>query len=295
MPAAPVFRTVAVALAAALAGALPVPGGAYADDPPLTLEYGTSPTGTGPQSAVAVCPDGSWVYAVGGWIDGGAGDILLTSMRPATDLRSATITAVPRSGSTAAYSVTAQAMCIATVQPPELVTYTTNTATTTVRCPDGTAVVGFGFTMNRRVDEWRVDQVVPDQYLHELTVHTSGASVGSGTLTAYGICRTRWFLQPSKGYYTGFGPTVDTGSWPRISALDPNSLGSLGVGGVVTGDRTHLDGFLLMPFSGGYVRANRFPAPPGPLLRQQRTAAAADGAVTGNEARIGTFYGPPPQ
>lgn len=295
MPAAPVFRAVAVALAAAVVGVLPAPAGAYAVDPPLTLEYGTSPTDTAAKSAVAFCPEGSWVYAVGGWIDGGAGDILLTSMHAATDLRSAKVSAAPRTGSTARFSITAQAMCIATEEPPELVSYTTTGAAATVRCADGTAVVGFGFIMNRRVDEWRVDQLVPDQYLHQLTVHATGASALPGSLTVQGICRTRQFPSIHTGYYAGQGPTVDSGSWPRISALSPSGLGALGVGGVVTGERTHLDGFLVMPFSGGHVRANRFPAPRVPLLGQQRSAATADGAVTGNDGRIGTFYGPAPQ
>ncbi|GAA1652187.1 hypothetical protein ACFQY4_27535 [Catellatospora bangladeshensis] len=297
MSAAPVFRAAAVALAAAVVGALPAPGGAYAADPPLTLEYGTSlTTDTAAKSAVAFCPEGSWVYALGGWVDGGAGDVLLTGMHPAADLRSAKVTAVPRSGSTAAFSVTAQAMCIATEQPPTLISQTTLTGdSATVRCADGTAVVGFGFTMNRRVDQWRIDQLVPSRYLHELTVHASGAGIAPGALTVHGICRTRQFPSVHTGYLAGQGPTVDSGSWPRISALSSAGLGALGVGGVVVGERTHLDGFLVMPFSGGYVRANRFPAPPGPLLSRQFATATTDGAVTGNDGRIGTFYGPAPQ
>ncbi|MEV4411660.1 hypothetical protein [Catellatospora sp. NPDC049609] len=296
MPAARTTRVIVTALTAALVGALPAPTGAYADQP-LTLEVNTSATDTAPKSVVVTCPADAWVHAVGGWTTGGGGRALLTRMEPAADLRSAIVAARPATTDTTEFSVTVQAMCIRTQVPPQRVAATALLGdAVSVPCGDGESAVGFGFALQRPTDDWRVDQLLPNAALTRVSLHTAGTRPLLAPLTVFGICLP-W---PSSDPYVCRKETtpVTSGAWPRTAALPPTGLGAFGVGGVVTGLNTHLDGFLVLPFAGGSVRAARLPGVALPPLAARSGAAAAavtttSDAVTGYDTRIGTFYGPP--
>ncbi|MEV0457966.1 hypothetical protein [Catellatospora methionotrophica] len=294
MKAAPTTRViVAVAvLGAVLAPAAPA---AAVPDPLVTLEQQISGTDTTPKTVVVSCPKDSWVFAVGGWVNGSTGGVLLTRLEPAADLRSATVSARPRSDSAVAFSVVAQVVCARTlVAPTRVGNTTTQGSAIEAACPDPTVMLGFGFAMDRRVDNWRLDELAPDSALARVSVHTSGSGIG-GALTAYAICHT--VSEPPGALinlYRAVGIPVTGPAWPKLATLLPMDLGwTFGVGATVSGAGSHLDGFQLRPFGEGTARADRVGALPGlrtPSLVASGMAAAEDPSLTTYGARIGTFH-----
>ncbi|WP_155370233.1 hypothetical protein [Catellatospora vulcania] len=297
MKAAPTTRAIVAAavLGAVLAPAAPA---AAAADPLVTLEQQTSTTDTVAKTVVVSCPDESWVFAVGGWVNGSTGRVLLTRLEPAADLRSATVSARPRTDSAVAFSVTAQVICARTVVPPTRVDNTTMQGSSIeVVCPKPTVMLGFGFRMDRRVDSWRIDELLPDGYLSQVSLHASGSGTG-GALTAYGICHTAVDLPGAfAGVYRASSFPVTGSTWPKLAPLMPNLLGwTFGIGATVSGSDSHLDGFQLRPFGDGLARADRINATSG--LAAPRTPArtasllgpAEDPTLTTYGARIGTFH-----
>ncbi|MEU8007447.1 hypothetical protein AB0B66_40340 [Catellatospora sp. NPDC049111] len=296
MKAAPTMRVIvaAVVLGAVLAPAAPA---AALPDPLVTLVTQISSTDTDPKTVVVACPKDSWVFAVGGWSNGSDGRVLLTRLEPAADLRSATVSARPRSDSTAAFSLVAQVICARTIVAPTRVANTTMQGSSIeVVCPEPAIMLGFGFAMDRRVDDWRLDELQPDGTLSQATVHVSGSG-GTGALTVYGICHT--VAEPPGALvnrYRASGIPVTGQTWPKQATLMPMTLGwTFGIGAIVTGLGSHLDGFRLLPFGDGISRADRVPVLPGlPLRTPARTASligpAEDPSLTTVGARIGTFH-----
>lgn len=293
-------RTAAVVAAAALgtAGTLIAPIPAYAG-PVVTVEQNASALDANPKSVTVDCPDGAWVIAVGGWIENNDGRVLLTRLAPDDDMRSATVAARPRSDTAVQFSIVAEAVCATLEVAPTRVTGTSyGTATAQAACKAPEIMMGFGFALDRRVDTWRVDSVVPSDDLMQLTVHAAGSGAG-GALTAIGICHTydpdeppnntgRWIMNGAAG-----------AGWPKTATVDSSMLfgWQLGVGGEVVGPDAHLDGFRARPFGTSGVRATRPGSAPGgwvrlPLGRQGGVMqASGDGAgVTGYVAQIGTFH-----
>ncbi|GAB4054390.1 hypothetical protein [Catellatospora paridis] len=298
MKAAPTMRVI---VAAAVLGAVLTPAAPAAalPDPLVTLEQQISPTDTAAKSVVVSCPDDSWVFAVGGWINGTTGGVLLTRLEPAEDLRSATVSARPRSDSAVAFSVVAQVICARTLVAPTRVANTTMQGSSIeAACPEPAVLLGFGFAMDRRVDNWRLDEMAPDGYLSQVSVHTSGSG-GGGALTAYAICHT--VVEPPGALinlYRAIGIPVTGQTWPKLATLMPMTLGwTFGIGATVSGPGSHLDGFQLRPLGEGQARADRTGALPGlpglpvPAARPASLLGPADDpSLTTYGARIGTFH-----
>lgn len=300
MKAAPTMRVIvaAVVLGAVLAPAAPA---AALPDPLVTLEQQISAVNPDPKSLTVFCPDDSWVFAVGGWTNHSSGQALLTRLEPAADLRSGTVSARLRSGGTVPFSITAQVICARTLVAPTRVSNTTTQGSSIeVECPDPTVMLGFGFAMDRRVDDWRLDELLPDGDLSQVSVNISGSGPG-GSLTAYGICHT--VAEPPGALinlYRASGIPVTGQTWPKLATLLPMTLGwTFGIGATVRGHGGHLDGFQLRPFGEGVARADRVSTLPGlpglPLNHPAaRTASlmgpAEDPSLTTYGARIGTFH-----
>lgn len=297
MKAAPTTRVI---VAAAVLGAVLAPAAPAAalPDPLVTLEQQTSVSNPDPKTVVVSCPDDSWVFAVGGWTNHSSGQALLTRLEPAADLRSGTVSARLRDGGTVPFSLTAQVVCARTVVAPTRVSNTTTQGSSIeVECPDPTVMLGFGFAMDRRVDDWRLDELLPDGDLSQVSVNISGSGP-TGALTAYGICHT--VVEPPGtliNLYRATSIPVTGQTWPKVAALMPMTLGwTFGVGATVSGPGSHLDGFQLRPFGEGSARADRVSMLPGlPVPRAlSQTASmlgpAEDPSLTTHGARIGTMH-----
>ncbi|GHJ48904.1 hypothetical protein Cs7R123_62460 [Catellatospora sp. TT07R-123] len=280
-----------LAAAALAAGALAVPVApvpAYAD-PLVGLVQHTSGVDAAPKSVTVQCPAGSWVFALGAQVTGGGGLVQLVRMEPAADLRTVTVAARPRSTATGTFSVTAEAVCGRSERAPVLVTRDTVQApSVAATCPGETDLLGFGFRIDRPVDQWRIDALVPDFGLTSVGVHAAGAGL-PGTLAVAAICYKVDPKQPQIRPYR-MGAAGDLGDvWPKTVGVDPNGDDwSFGVGGQATAAGTHLDLFAPRPFGTSWVRAQRpsVPTQPGAV----RAAVADDGTVTAYAARIGTFH-----
>ncbi|GAA1401049.1 hypothetical protein [Catellatospora coxensis] len=295
--AAPTMRVIvaAVVLGAVLAPAAPA---AALPDPLITLQEQASESSPDPKTVVVSCPDDAWVFAVGGWTDDSSGQALLTRLEPAADLRSGIVSARPANGGTTPFSLTAQVICARTLVAPTRVANTTMQGISIeVECPAPTVMLGFGFAMGRNAENRRLDQLEPDGDLTQVTVGTSGVGQ-TGSLTAYGICHT---VVETPGalinIYRATGIPVTGQTWPKLATLLPMTFGlAFGVGAIVTGPGSHLDGFLLRPFGEGVARADRISTLPGlPILRTPaRTTSlmgpAEDPSLTTVGARIGTFH-----
>ncbi|MBV1850062.1 hypothetical protein [Catellatospora tritici] len=281
-----------LAAAAFAAGALAVSAGpvaAYADQP-VSLAQRTSPVDAAAKSVTVQCPPESWVFAVGGRVDGGGGRVQLVRMEPASDLRSATVAARPRSDATATFSVTAEVVCGRSERQPALVTLSSTQATSvTAVCPGQTDLLGFGFRLDRPVDEWRIDALVPDLGLTSVQAHAAGGGQ-QGALTVAAICYKVDPQQPSIRPYRWQAASTPESAWPKTANLEPTGNDwSFGVGGQATGVGAHLDAFAPRPFGTSWVRAQRLLVAL-PLGASRQSATADNGSVTGYAARIGTFH-----
>ncbi|MEU8077879.1 hypothetical protein AB0B31_20775 [Catellatospora citrea] len=297
MKAAPTMRVI---VAAAVLGAVlsPATPAAALPEPLVTLEQQTSATDPDPKTVVVSCPDDTWVFAVGGWTNHSSGQALLTRLEPAADLRTGIVSARQRSGNTAAFSLTAQVICARTVVAPTRVANTTvQGSSIEVVCPGPTVMLGFGFAMDRRVDDWRLDELLPDDDLSQVSVNISGSGP-TGALTAYGICHT--VVEPPGtliNLYRATSIPVTGQTWPKLATLLPMTIGwTFGVGATVRGPGSHLDGFQLRPLGEGVARADRVSALPGLPFPHAQTrmvglfGPAEDPSLTTHGARIGTMH-----
>jgi hypothetical protein len=243
-----------------------------------------------PRSITVECPSGSWVFAVGGQIIGNNGSVLMTRMSPSDDLRSAIVEAKVRGNPTVPFAVTAYAVCVLGVQRPSLVVETVDqSSTVSARCPDRTVLTGFGYALDRSVDTWRVDAVVPDPALQQVMLHAGGGGT-PGSLTAVGICY-EVHTDPTQAppHRADAISNVD-GTWPQ-SVSTPSDTGlTFGVGASVTAPgEVHIDALVPLTRDVGGARATRANGTAA-AAQVQRTGDGDDGSVSTFGVRIGTFH-----
>ncbi|MDI1462914.1 hypothetical protein QEZ54_18210 [Catellatospora sp. KI3] len=283
-----------LAAAVVAAGALVVPAApaAATAEQPVVLAQRTSPVDAAAKSVTVQCPPGSWVFTVGAQVVGGGGRVQLVRMEPAADLRSVVVAARPRSDAAGAFSLVAEAVCGRSERPPTLVTASsTQASAVALLCPGQTDLLGFGFRLERPVDQWRIDALVPNQDLTGVQVHAAGGGQ-QGALAVAAICYRVDPQSPSVRPYRWQGVSTPGSPWPKSAGVEPTGDDwSFGVGGLAVGVDAHLDAFVPRPTGTSWVRAQSVAAslPPG-AARSVAPAAADNGSVTAYAARIGTFH-----
>jgi hypothetical protein len=146
-----IATTLALAVAALVIGtpapalALPAPDAVVVTSPP-------SPTTSDPLKVVtAICPFGTVVVGAGGEIPDGRGKVALVQVMPDLATRSVRVTAAATEPNVPPWSVTASAVC--SPAPAGIAEHLWYSAVTsedkerTVECPDGKALLGFGYSV----------------------------------------------------------------------------------------------------------------------------------------------------
>jgi hypothetical protein len=123
---------------------------------PAGLEYVTVHSGTGSsttRTAIAACPGTTRLVGTGGRVSDGAGEVLLTAIQPAADLRSLTVSAhEDADGFAGSWSVSAYAVCADELPDHQLVVAdsasdATDEKSVAALCPADTEMHGTGFVV----------------------------------------------------------------------------------------------------------------------------------------------------
>jgi hypothetical protein len=253
------WAAAAVAATVAWVGLAPA-APARAAVPPAVHQRTSDITSDPIKSVTVTCPNQSYVFALGGEIVGGDGDVLLTGLYPGPELHSARAVAQARSPHPAPFGVRVTAVCQPfTIRPPHLVQETVQGGVAIdATCPGETVLFGLGYLLDQPVGplSGRVDALVPDVTLKHVAVHASGAGPGS-RLTVFGICY-RPTMDPHQPAPHRVEATTDSTDWPKSVVTEPGEGSTFGVGGQVRADGfAHLDGLVPLSSTVGGARASR--------------------------------------
>jgi hypothetical protein len=168
--------------------------------PPAGLEYVSAHSATGStatRTAIAACPGTTRLVGTGGRVSDGAGEVLLTAIQPAADLRSLTVTAhEDADGFGGSWSVSAYAICATELPDHQLVfadsdSDSTDEKSVVALCPLGTEMHGTGFVVLGQGGRILLTSVLVMEDWVGSTVESIEAAPGIGgrwSLRAYAIC-----------------------------------------------------------------------------------------------------------
>lgn len=300
--------SVAVAVVAPMVGVLATPATpAFAIGTLQRVSASTPVNLTAEKSVVVGCEAPAQLFAPGGRVIDGGGDVFLTAIVPNVTAETVTVTARLRPlASPRPWGLVAHAVCATTPTAPTRAEASSSVAlTTTATCPAGTRVFGTGFRLDAAANVAYTDQVVPDVGLTQVRVGASRRLPGALTVNAFAVCH------PSVGLMTRVESTsAFDGTWPKTATFtESSSLSQVyGVGGRINGaSGVLLDGLVPEPSANRVnAMANRIPGdvalpgaePQGTELPGGDRAGAAtlaaevmadDGSVTAYGVDIGTF------
>jgi len=152
------------------------------------------------QTVIVSCPAGTQVFGMGGWIDGGNGQVILDAVYVLAGLTGVGAIGVEdEDGYAANWVVTAFAVCappvsgqqsVSAQQPPSGFD-STSPKTVTLSCPAGTAVHGIGGRLQGALQDNTLDDLVPSAALDSVIVKAYEDQDGEPDgwfLTAIAIC-----------------------------------------------------------------------------------------------------------
>jgi hypothetical protein len=166
--------------------------------PGLELVSATVPPGVSTSRALTTgpCPTGKRVVGVGGEITGGEGEVVLTAVRPASQLTRGSVAAVAdEDGFSGEWGLTAYAICATAPTGLEQVTATSDPdsdpASVTATCPAGKNLLGAGAQIENGVGQVVLDDVRPNALLTSVTVTALEDETGTTSTwfpVAHAIC-----------------------------------------------------------------------------------------------------------
>jgi hypothetical protein len=161
------------------------------------ISFTSAPASPGNLSvATPPCSAGKRVVGVGGGLNGGNGEVVLTKVRPAPDLTTAFVEAAEDdSGFSNSWSLTAYAICATTPPGLEAVTATSDPgsdpAGITATCPIGKTLLGTGAEIEDGIGQVVLDDVRPNALLTNVTVtglEDETGFDGDWFVSAHAIC-----------------------------------------------------------------------------------------------------------
>ena len=219
-------------IAAALAGALLVDPAAYAMDAPVRVELtGVSNFATS-KTMRAECPGGTVVFGVGGSVNAGGGNVILTGIVPDANLAGVTVTGLAISRQSAVVVFDGRRRLPRPGgKAPVRRSGSGSAGNASMDCIGGKILYGAGFEILNATGAGLVDRVVPRSDLSGVDVHARGIAPAAGDLVAYGVCAlplprgertdvpsatTRPRRRPGPRRSPGSPPTAAAGSSPPV-------------------------------------------------------------------------------
>ncbi len=203
--------------------------------------------GTSPKNVSISCTAGDDMLSVGGRINNGAGDVVLTRAYLDPTGTVATASGIEAIATAAAWSVEVFAVCAPagalTNRSIVQITSAFNNSdkTETAVCPAGDNIVGGGYLLDNAFGNVSIDEVEYNAALTSLSVTAyDNAAVGNYTLTVQAVCAdplTR-SLQTSLSASNSISPkTMTTPACPggtEVSAVGTEINGALGAASIAT-------------------------------------------------------------
>jgi hypothetical protein len=287
-----------VTVVAVVAASVVVAGPAYAESDPVRVAL-TGVSNTAPAKTMrAECPNNTVVFGVGGLVNPGGGNVILTGIVPDASLAGVTVSGLANAAQTAPWSLTAVVVCHNPGSRSPVRTLGLGLIwNASTDCYGGRILYGVGFEILNPTATAFVDQVVPRTDLSGADVHARGTDIGLFHLVAYGVCA----LPLSRGERTQDVSADDatspkSGTAPKATVvIHDDGSWVFAAGALITGTgNLHIDA--LTPtdgLDGGYARASRIPLNFPHKSTAKRVAVMAgtdDYSLTTYGDTIGSWY-----